>query len=288
MPDGRPASNVKVSITSTDSNPLSLTTGGDGGFQTGDISAGNYTVSVKVEGFQQESELVTIDRDAPTGHTQSVVIYLRMPGQKKGDIYSANPLFKDVPKPAIEKFKKGADKMHANDAKAAIPFFESAVAEYPTFAVAYYELGDAYLKDNQLDKALESFVKAIQAKPDYTEAKYSVGYVHYLKKEYEVAAAIFDDVVKIKSDMAEAEMYRGISLYYLKNVDAAEISLKRTVGMPAGDKLPFAHLYLGQIYITKKKNAEAAAELEKYLVLVPKAPNAEKLRTTIADLKKAS
>jgi regulator of sirC expression with transglutaminase-like and TPR domain len=38
----------------------------------------------------------------------------------------------------------------------------------------------------------------------------------------------------------------------------------------------------------KKQNAEAAAELEKYVKLVPKAPDADKLKSTIADLKKNS
>jgi regulator of sirC expression with transglutaminase-like and TPR domain len=38
----------------------------------------------------------------------------------------------------------------------------------------------------------------------------------------------------------------------------------------------------------KKQNADAADELEKYLKLVPKAPDADKLRSTIADLRKSS
>jgi regulator of sirC expression with transglutaminase-like and TPR domain len=38
----------------------------------------------------------------------------------------------------------------------------------------------------------------------------------------------------------------------------------------------------------KKKNVEAVSELEKYLELVPKAPNANRVRSAIADLKKLS
>jgi Flp pilus assembly protein TadD len=286
MPDGRPAQNIKVDIENPDAPSLSFYTNLDGVFQTGNIRAGNFTISATVAGLPTEREFMTIDRDTPSGRTMTVTLYLRNPGQKKGDFYSNNPNFKDVPKPALDRFKKGMEKLEKNDTKEAIAEFDAAIAAYPNFAPAYHEKGVAHLKANELDPALAAFVKAIELKPDYTEAKYSVGYVQYMKKNYEVAAAIFDDVVKAKPDMSEAEMYRGISLYYLKNVDAAEVSLKKTVAMPAGEKLPMAHLYLGQIYITKKKNAEAAAELEKYLELVPKAPNAEKLKTTIADLKK--
>jgi hypothetical protein len=166
LPDGKPAKDVKVSISSTDTN-TSVTTDRDGEFQTGGIHSGNYTLTAKVEGFPAESESVAIDRDSPPSQTFSIVIYIRMPGQKKGDIYSNNPLFKEVPKTALDKFKKGEDKLHANDAKGAIPLFDEAIAEYANFAPAYYERGSAYLKTNDLDKALESFVKAIQIKPDY-------------------------------------------------------------------------------------------------------------------------
>ena len=47
---------------------------------------------------------------------------------------------------------------------------------------------------------------------------------------------------------------------------AAEATLKKTVSTPAGEKMALAHLYLGQIYAQKKKNADAVTELEKSLV----------------------
>ena len=166
--------------------------------------------------------------------------------------------------------------MEKNDSKGAIVLFDEAIAAYPNFAPAYHQKGTAYLKENELDKALESFVKAISIKPDYFEAKFSVGYTQYLKKNYEVAAAVFDDVLKQQADMPEAQMYLGISLFNLKNVDAAETILKKTVAAKSGERLALAHLYLGQIYAQKKKNAEAAAELEKYLELLPKAELADR------------
>lgn len=287
MPDGRPAKYIKVSVTSADSNPMSFTTNEDGSFQTGDVTAGNYTVSAKVEGFQQVSELVMIDRDAPAGKTHSVVLYLRMPGQPKGDVYSVNPLFKDVPKSALDKFKKGVEKLQSNDAKAAVPFFNAAIQEYPNFAAAYYDLGHAYLREHELDKALESFVKAISIKTDYLDAKYYVGYIQFQKKNFEVAAAVFDDVLKQK-EMWEAHYYLGLALTSLNIGDAAIPHLKAAIAKNDGESTALAHRYLGFIYLQKKQNAEAAAELQRFIDLVPKAPDADKLKATIANLKKGS
>ncbi|MEP7076915.1 MAG: tetratricopeptide repeat protein [Acidobacteriota bacterium] len=285
LPDGKPAAGIKIAISGTDGN-TSATTDRDGVFQTS-AHSGNYVVSATVEGYPTENESIAIDRDSPPSQVYSIVLYIRNPGQRKGDIYSNNPLFKDVPKTALDKFRKAEDKLHANDAKGAISLFDEAVAEYPNFAAAFYERGSAYIKTNDLDKALESFVKAIQIKPDYIEAKYSVGYTQFLKKNYEVASAVFDDVLKEK-DMPEAQLNLGISLVYIKNPDAAVPHLKKAIAARDDESMALAHRFLGAVYMQKKQNGEAAAELEKYLKLVPKAPDAEKLRTTISDLRKTS
>ncbi|MEP7149025.1 MAG: tetratricopeptide repeat protein [Acidobacteriota bacterium] len=286
LPDGRPAQNVKVNIENPDQPSQSYYTNLDGIFQTGSVRAGNFTITATAPGLPAEREYLSIDRSASGGRTFNITIFFREEGQRKGDFYSNNPLFKDVPKPALDKFKKGVEKMEKNDAKGALLLFDEAIAAYPDFAVAYHQKGTAYLKENDLDKALEAFVKAVSLKPDYIEAKYSFGYTQYLKKNYVVAAAVFEDVLKQEPDMPEASMYLGISLYNLKDVDAAEAGLKKAVSAKGGEKLALAHLYLGQIYAQKKKNAAAVTELEKYLELLPKAPNADRIKSAIADLKK--
>jgi Tfp pilus assembly protein PilF len=288
LPDGKPAAGVKVSMSSTDIVGSSQTTDSDGNFTFSGLPAGNYTLSVKAEGYQTENESLTIERFSAGGQGYQMVFHLRLPGQPKGDSRSANPLYKGVPKEAISKFEKGREKLSNNDPKGALSDFDAAIAAYPDFAAAHYERGSALLKTNELDKAMEAFVKAISLKPDYVEAKYGYGLTQLEKKNYEVAAAAFNDVLQQRKDLAEAHLNLGISLFYLKNQDAAESELKAAVSTKGGEKLAMAHLYLGQIYMQKKRNAEAVTELEKYLELVPKAPNADRIKSAIADLKKQS
>lgn len=287
LPDGKPAVDVSVTANSMEANGDSARTDIDGNFTISGLSSGNYSISVRQEGFQTETESLTIAEGTSSGQSFQLMFYLRLPGQKKGE-RPANPMLKDIPKEPVAKYNKAVEKHVAGDTKAAITLLDEAIAMHPNFAAAHYERGAAYLKLNEYDKALESFVKAIQIKPDYVEAKYSVGYTQYLKKNYEVAAAVFDDVLKERKDMPEANMYLGISLFNLKNVDAAEAGLKRAVAAKGGERLALAHLYLGQIYMQKKKNPEAIVELEKYLELVPKAPNADRIKSAIAGLKKQS
>jgi Tfp pilus assembly protein PilF len=286
MPDGRPAQNLKVTVDNTDQPSQTYYTDMDGVFQTGTVRSGSFTISVTAPGLKEEREFLTIDRGSPPGRTFNVSLFLRVEGQKKRDFYSANPLFKDVPKAALDKFKKGIEGLEKDDFKAAVIAFDEAIALHPNFAPAYHQRGRAYLSQNQLDKALESFVKAIELKQDYTEAKFSVGYAQYLKKNYEVAAAIFEDVLKQQPDMLDAQLYLGISQFNLRNTDAATASLEKAVAAKGGDRLALAHLYLGQIYAQKGRNADAVLALEKYLQMVPKAPNADRIKTVIADLRK--
>lgn len=287
LPDGKPAVGVSVSMSSADvAGTGTGVTDSEGVYTFSNVSAGNFHFSAKLEGYPPENENLTIERDGSTSQAYNVLIHFRLPGQKKGDIYSVNPIFKDVPKDALEKFKKGAEKGQKNDFKGAVAAFDEAIALYPQFAPAYLEKGSAQLKLEEYENAIASFAKAIEIKPDYYEAKYSMGYARFLMQNYEAAAPVFGDLLQTRKDDPLVFMYIGICLLHMNRADQAEYALKQAISLKGGENLSLAHRYLGGIYIQKKKNAEAISELEKYLQLVPKAPDAEKLRQTISDLKK--
>jgi len=278
LPDGTPGKDVKVNIVGTETTASSVRTNADGVFEFSGLGNGNYTVSVRANGYRPESEAVNMEGYAP-GQAFPVVFYLKL-------ATSANPLMKDVPKDAISKYEKGMEKASKDDWKGAIGDFDAAIEAYPKFAAAFYEKGAAQLKTNDWDGALASFVAAIQLKPDYVEAKYGYGYAEFQKKNYEVASAAFNDVLQQRKDMADAHMNLGISLFYLKNNDGAETELKAAMASPGGDKLAFPHLYLGQIYAQKKQNTDAIREFDKYLEMVPKSPYADRIKQLIEQLKK--
>jgi len=287
LPDGTAAVGARVTLNNTDIGASTQSTDHDGEFSFSGLPEGNYTLNVRATGYQQENETFTIERFSAAGQGAQFAFVLRAPGQPKADPRGSNTLLAGVPKDAISKYEKGMEKMSKDDAKGAVADFDAAIAAYPSFAAAYYEKGGALLKANDLDNATVAFVKAIELKPDYTEAKYGYGLTQFQKKNYEVAAAAFNDVLQVQKDMADAHLNLGISLFYLKNVDAAESELKTAVSVKGGEKLAMAHLYLGQIYSQKKRNAEAVTELEKYLEMVPKAPNADRIKQAIEQLKKS-
>lgn len=288
LPDGKPAQNASVVVNSIDSISLKANTDHNGMFHIGGLGAGNYSISVTVAGFPVETETVTIDRFAPAGRTFAVVVNMSPEPREAGGANNSEKGLAGVPRAAADSYLKGVERIRKNDPKGAVPFLEESVAAYPAFTQAYFELGTAYLKQNNLDKALDAFVKVVNIDKDHIEAKYSVGYVQYLKKNYEVASAVFVDVLKQRPKLAEGYLYLGLSLYYLKDIANAESALKAALSLKDDADTALAHRFLGGMYLQKNRNAEAAVELQRYLELVPSAPDAARLRSTIEDLKRKS
>ena len=79
-------------------------------------------------------------------------------------------------------------------------------------------------------------------------------------------------------------MYLGIALLRLNKYDEAEKELLvATTGNAS--QLAMANYYLGGLYWRKQDYPRAVEQLEKYLALTPNAPDAERVRTTIKDLR---
>ena len=84
---------------------------------------------------------------------------------------------------------------------------------------------------------------------------------------------------------ATPHMYLGIALLGLGYSEYAEKEFLKAISLKDDEKLAQAHRYLGGIYWKKGDYKKAVVELEKYLRLVPKAPDSEKVRSTIEQLK---
>jgi len=75
-----------------------------------------------------------------------------------------------------------------------------------------------------------------------------------------------------------------MKLIKLKAYEDAQKELELAISN-GGENLALAHKYLGGVYISTHKNKEAADELEKYLKLEPKTPDADRIKKSINDLR---
>jgi protein O-GlcNAc transferase len=189
-----------------------------------------------------------------------------------------------VPKPALERYDKALNLARAGDSKAAIEELKGAISLYAEFALAYNEIGAQYLKLGQLEQALEALRSAVKLAPEAFNPRLNYGIALLNKKEFSQAETELRRALKKNDSSPTAHMYLGMSLISLRKLDEAEKELQRAVTL-GGDQIGLAHYYLGGIYWGRREYRRAADELETYLKLAPQAPDAERVRNTIKELR---
>lgn len=279
FPPGQTGSQVRVSLEGISSFSSNTTvTDQDGGFRFNGISAGSYSIVVDAGSqYEKAREPVTLEPEA-NARVAQVVVELHF------KVDASNPAFAGVPQNALNFYQKGTAAAQKGDNKAAAESFAQAVAAYPTFALALNDLGYQYMKLNQTDKAGEVYEQLVKLKPNDAIPHLNLGIVYFNKKKFEDAESHLQKAIELKSSGPMAHYYLGLTLVSLKRYNDALPEFEATVAN-GGENLALAHKYLGGLYMSVHKNKEAADELEKYLKLDPKAPEADRIKGTIKELR---
>jgi Tfp pilus assembly protein PilF len=303
FPSGRrsDAASVKVTLESTSSERLTVIADLNGSFTFQSLAPGSYYLTVDAgEDYEPARESITIEGFGVRSRTVStadmarlnvarifnVMISLRLKhgAASAGRTGVVNAALANLPKQAVELYEKALESAQANDSKKAVEQLRAAISYYPEFALALNELGVQYLRLGELDKAVEAFRSSLRIKPDEFMPRLNYGIALLEKKEVAEAEVQLREALKKSGDSWAAHMYLGVALISLHKYDDAEKELQRALAI-AGDNLSLPHYYLGGIYWHKGEHKRAADELEKYLKLVPKAADAERIRATIKDLR---
>ena len=275
-PAGRlPETRVRITLTSSNTGTRTAVAGEDGVFLLNNLEPGPYDVTIDAG---KEFELYRESVYLGTGSQMvTLPVYLRLKPE-------SNPALAGVPKSAVDLFVKALEAGRKGDAAKAETLLTDAVAQHPQFGLAHNELGLLHMRAGQLDRALESYRAASKALPDDATVQLNYGTALTQKKEFAEAEKQLRRALKKLDKSATGHMYLGVALIGLKNIDEAERELQQAAKL-GGDQMGAAHKYLGGIYWAKRDYKKAADELETYLKLSPKAPDAEQVRGTIKDLR---
>jgi Flp pilus assembly protein TadD len=274
LPDTR----IRITIEHTDSGARSTVAGDDGSFLFSNLEGGTYRVTIDAgKEYEVARESVYIEDNKVS---YNLPIYLRLKPE-------ANPAMAGVPKPALDLFGKALEAEQKNDNEKAMSLLGEAIKLHPDFALAHSELGVIYMRTNQLDKALEEHKVAAKVLPDDPVVQLNYGVALTQKKDFPEAEKQLRRALKKLDKSAQGHMYLGVTLIGLRKNDEAEGELQQAV-KHGGDLMGAAHKYLGGIYWGKGDLKRAADELELYVKLMPKAPDAERIRGTIKELRSKS
>ncbi len=297
FPSGRRAEGqIQVKLQSYVAGEITVTADNSGSFTFSSLAPGNYTVVVDAgEHYEIVRENVFIDTDLnmsrsgiPTSNGSrryTVMIHLQpkvQQGQTKAAVVDAT--LAAVPENARKLYEKGLELSRAGATAKAIDSIKEALSLYPNFPLALNELGVQYLKSGRPEKATEALNNAVKLEPDAFTPRLNLGIALLEAKQFQEAQTQLHEAVRRNDSAPTPHMYLGLTLAHLNNLTEAEKELLRAIEV-GGNNMGLAHYYLGGLYWKRRDYPRAIEQLEKYLELTPNAPDSERVRTTIKELR---
>ena len=296
FPSGRRAEgNIQVKLQSFGSGEISTIADSSGSFSFTSLSPGNYTVVINAgDEYEIASEGVTIDSDLNVSrsvslnsgtrrYTVMVTLQVKASNHTKASVVSA--ALAEVPEQARALYEKALQFGKSGDSEKAIENLKAAISLFPKFPLALNELGVQYLTIGQAGKAVEPLRSASKLSPDAFTPKLNLGIALLETNQIPDAEATLRDALKITSTPT-AHMYLGLTLIRVQRFDEARVELETAISTGgANPNLAQAHRFLGGIYWKKQEFKRAIDEFETYLRLTPNAPDADRVRGTIQELR---
>jgi tetratricopeptide (TPR) repeat protein len=301
FPSGRrsDATAVKVSLESSSSERTFVVADQNGSFLFNNLATGSYRLTIDAgPDYELATESVLIEGTGSVGRnttgadvsrtnvprTFSVMINLLPKRAITSKPAVINAALAAIPKPAVAAYQRAIEIAKAGDAKQAVNQLKLALSLYPEFPLALNELGVQYLKLGEAQKAVEALSSAVRLQPEDFTPRLNYGIALLESRNIAEAETQLRHALNKNGNSWMAHMYLGIALIGLQRFGEAEQELLQSVKI-GGPKLGLPHYYLGGLYWRAGDRERAIASLEKYLEVTPTAPNAERVRTTIRELR---
>jgi tetratricopeptide (TPR) repeat protein len=157
----------------------------------------------------------------------------------------------------------------------AITIFQAGIGRYPNSTRLQIGLGLSLYSRDKYDEAVKALLKAVSLTPTDPSCYY------FLSKAYNSSPAQADDVIQafrhyaeLKPQNAQAQYYYALSLWKGRRSGGSEVDLhqvesllKKSIAL--NDRLPEAHLQLGDLYADQHMYEKSVPEYQRALELNP-------------------
>ncbi|HEY1204540.1 MAG: tetratricopeptide repeat protein [Bryobacteraceae bacterium] len=218
---------------------------------------------------------------------QGAVIVLKRIGDNEGTSVSITAV--NAPKDAKKAYESGVAAMAHQKWDVAQKDFERAVAEYPKYAPAWSDLGEALMQDLKPQEARAACEHALEADPRYLKPYLQLARLALSEGRIEDAAHITTRALALNPvEFPGLYYYDAVADLRLKRLDDAERSARRAIELDPNHEIPIAESLLGTLLAAKGDRSGAIEHYRKYLQISPKATDADTVRRRIAELEAAA
>jgi len=194
-----------------------------------------------------------------------------------------------APEEATKAFEKGRQALSAKRPQEARQQFEKAARIYPKYAAAWCELGKLRIEERDFDGARGLFQVAINADPQYLDPYLQLAALQAAARQWVELAETTEAALRLDAhDYPQAYYLNALANFNTQNLDAAESSAREAERFDRQQRFLGSWQILGRILMIRRQFAEAAEQMREYLWLVPEGPDADSVRSWLAEIEKLS
>ncbi len=181
-----------------------------------------------------------------------------------------------APEPAKKAYRKAREELGAKKVNysKAISLLKKAIKGYPEFASAWHYLGTCHLAMGDVVQALEAFQQATKVDPDYLLPSLAVAELEMGRGDFEQALSWATHVLERNPFVIRAHYVQAFAHYSVGGLESARAAITKVHESAEVRDYPGSHFLLGVLLAQGGRIREAAVEYDKFLALVPSAPQA--------------
>jgi tetratricopeptide (TPR) repeat protein len=259
----------------------------------------NCELRASASGFRSRS-ISLMEVDTFSGNVDVGTIIVERSGKPEGATVSALPY--KAPKDARKAYEKGLQAERHGNLADAHKYFETTVKLYPKSANAWFQFGSVLRKENDNDAARKAFTQATSIDTKFLPPYLSLASMDYQTANWPELRDLTSHILDLDPlnraasntyildldpmNYTDAYYYNAIANYRLNRFEDAEKSALKAEHLDLFTHFPQVHLLLADIFARKNNYPIAIAQIQTYLALDPRAPDADQAREHLAKLEK--
>ncbi len=236
---------------------------------------------VKASLAGHRSTSATLQTRAGMGAPRVGVIILERADNVEGLTISATSL--KAPKQARKAFERGTKEAGKQRWSRAQTAFEQAVALYPEYAVAWFELGEVHQQQSRAVEARAAYAKSIACDAKYVSPYLQIAAMDTGLQNWQAVDSTTERILRLNPyDFPEAYFYSALANLWLGNLAVATQRARLAIRSASGESHHRARLVLGLALAQQGHLAEAEARLREYLETDPDVADGAQIRAEVA------
>lgn len=259
--------------------------GSSRGMDSSEMRYVNCELRARLAGYR--SQVVSLANRRALDNPDIGTILLHRLAPNEGTTVSASAL--EIPKDARKAFDKGQEASKKNKPEDALKNYSKAVELYQQYAAAWYELGKMQAVGGDLHTARGSFNEAAKADPKFLPALVAIADIDVQAKKWREVVDVTDRAAKLDAfDYPQVFFFNAVANFNLKNLEAAEKSVKQAERLDTRHRYPQIYFLLGLLSALHQDYTVAAEKFRTYLNLAPNADDAPTARKQLAQVEALS